>query len=121
MIPRGLDRPIKDLTFDGKKFISLRLNGKGNYGYFYWQMIAEKLDLVEECKTWEGVENPTEKVAHCLRRKRRKHHQKLIAALREVELSHFANEIEQKFPLVEIKVHEDRHLQLTPKCNVQFL
>ena len=62
-------------------------------------MTAEKLDLVEECKTWEGAENPTEKLLTAYGEREGSTIRNLIAALRGVELTHFANEIEQKFSI----------------------
>lgn len=42
LIP-GLERPIKDLKIDEKRFIAQRLNGKGNYGE---QMLIHVVHMV---------------------------------------------------------------------------
>lgn len=99
LMPRGLDLPIKDLSIDGKTFIAHRLNGKGNYGYYYWQSTAEKLGFLEECKAWETAENPTEKLLKAYGEKAGSTIRNLIKALKdpEVGLTQFANEIEEKF------------------------
>ena len=67
--------------------------------YFYWQTTAEKLGLFEESKAWEGAENPTEKLLTAYGEREGSTIRNLIAALREAELSHFANEIEQQFSI----------------------
>ncbi|KAJ7327389.1 hypothetical protein OS493_027079 [Desmophyllum pertusum] len=107
----GLDLPIKDLTIDGNNFLAQRLNGKGNYGYFYWQMIAEKLDLFEECRAWEGAENPTKRLLTAYGEKEGSTIRSLIVAVREAELTYFANEIEQRFSITRVQgAHELGHI-----------
>jgi len=93
----GLDLPIKDLTIEGKTFIAQRLNGKGNFGYYYWQLTGEELGFLAECKAWESAENPTEKLLKAYGQKEGSTIRNLIEALRQVELTRFAKEIEDKF------------------------
>lgn len=64
-------------------------------GYFYWHIVAEKLGLNAECRAWEGVDNPTEKLLSAYGETEGSTVRNLIKALREAGLTLFANEIEQ--------------------------
>ncbi|KAJ7336010.1 hypothetical protein OS493_013380 [Desmophyllum pertusum] len=61
----------------GKRSIARRLNCKDHDGYFYWQITAEKLGLLNECRAWEAADNPTEKMLTAYGDKEGRHHQKL--------------------------------------------
>ena len=66
-------------------------------GYYYWQLTGEKLGFLAECKAWESAENPTEKLLKAYGEKEGSTIRKLIEALRQMGLTRFAKEIEDKF------------------------
>ncbi|KAJ7335996.1 hypothetical protein OS493_013365 [Desmophyllum pertusum] len=79
--------------------------------YFYWQITAEKLGLLNECRAWEAADNPTEKMLTAYGDKEGSTIKSLIAALRESELTQLANEIEQQFSITAVEgAREPRHI-----------
>ena len=68
----------------------------GMAGYFYWQIVAEKLDLGADCRAWEGVDcNPTEKLLSAYGERAGSTVRNLAKALRKAGLTQFADEVEK--------------------------
>ena len=59
--------------------------------------MAEKVGLGAESKTWKGLNNPTESFLKSYGEKAGSTVKTLIEALREGDLTHFADEIETAF------------------------
>ncbi|XP_066030396.1 tumor necrosis factor receptor superfamily member 16-like isoform X6 [Pocillopora verrucosa] len=93
----GLDRPIKDLRIKEKKQIKNDLSGKDIEGYFYWQSIAEELDLKDESRGWEGVQNPIENLLKAFGEKEGSTIRGLVEATRRAGLTHCASQLENQF------------------------
>ena len=68
-------------------------------GYFYWEIVAGKLDLRAGCEGWKNAENPAERFLKAYGEKEGSTLRKLVEVLRdpEVDLTHFASEIETRF------------------------
>lgn len=64
-------------------------------GYFYWHIVAEKLDLGAECRAWEAVDNPTEKLLSAYGELEGSTMRNLVSAIRKAGLTHFANEVKK--------------------------
>lgn len=94
-----LDSPVSNLNIEGRRFITQKLNGKYHDGYFYWEIVAGKLDLRAGCEGWKNAENPAERVLKAYGEKEGSTLRKLVKVLRdpEVDLTQFASEIETRF------------------------
>lgn len=94
-----LDSPVSNLSIEGRRFITQKLNGKFHDDYFYWEIVAGKLDLRAECEAWKNAQNPAERVLKAYGEKEGSTLRKLVKVLRdpEVDLTHFASEIETHF------------------------
>ncbi|XP_022799267.1 tumor necrosis factor receptor superfamily member 16-like isoform X2 [Stylophora pistillata] len=94
---RGLDCPIQDLPVSNRKSISKMPNGKDFLGYFYWRIVAENLGLGNDWEAWGISENPTELLLKSYGQKSGSTIQGLIRALKEADLTKFADDIENMF------------------------
>ena len=65
--------------------------------YFYWQRLADRLDLGNEARAWGGLQNPTEALLSTYGEKRGSTVRSLINALIEDGLTQFASQIEEEF------------------------
>lgn len=93
----GLDSFIRDLPIEDRRVIAQRLNGKYHDGYYYWQIVAEKLALRDASRDWERAENPTEKLLSAYGEKDGSTIRNFIKALKEADMTLLASQLENKF------------------------
>ncbi|XP_068757802.1 uncharacterized protein [Montipora capricornis] len=100
LIPRGkhsLDRPIQTLLVEERSFIAMYLDCKDSQGYGYWQRVAEKLNLADECRAFTSLPHPTEAFLTLYSEKQGSTVRTLVDACEEAGLTQFASEMREKF------------------------
>ena len=69
--------------------------------YWFFLRVAEKLGIYQECRRFTSSRNPTEAFLQLYSEREGSTVRALVGALRECQLTHFANEIEMKFASVQ--------------------